>query len=61
MNTTITLTAEQIAMVLGCLYEAKTNGLVDPSDFDLFRETESIFEYAEDLLCDTENRMSLGI
>ena len=61
MNTTVTLTAQQIAMVLGCFYEAKANGLVDQFDFDLFRETESIFENAEDFLYDVENRTSLGI
>lgn len=44
----VELTAQQISMLLGCLYEAKNNGLLDPSEFDLFRETESIIEQAED-------------
>jgi hypothetical protein len=44
----VELTAQQISMLLGCLYEAKNIGSIDPSEFDLFRETESIIEQAED-------------
>lgn len=43
----VELTAQHIEMLLGCLYEAKNNGLVDSSEFDLFFETESIIENAE--------------
>ena len=44
----VELNAQQISMLLGCLFEAKSNGLIDPSEFDLFRETEAIIENAED-------------
>lgn len=44
----VVLTAQQISMVLGCLYETKP--IVDASELELWSETNALFEDAENEL-----------
>ena len=43
----VQLNAQQIAMLLGALYEANNAGLICPEDIQLFAETQEIIETAE--------------
>jgi len=61
MNTDITLTAEQIALLLQILDEQLVARNIEGSDRALAFGVVAILEDAENLLCDIENRMNLGI
>ena len=43
----VQLNAQQIAMLLGALYEANNAGLICPEDYSLFAETQELIESAE--------------
>lgn len=43
----IELNAQQIAMLLGCLFEANNANLISPEDYQLFAETQELIESAE--------------
>ena len=43
----VELNAEQIAMLLSCLFEANYRGLICPEDAKLFAETQELIESAE--------------
>jgi len=43
----VQLNAQQIAMLLGALYEANNAGLICPEDIQLFAETQELIESAE--------------
>ena len=61
MNTTITLDAAQIALLLQILDEQLAAGNVEESEKALGFGVLAILEDAENLLCDIENRINLGI
>ena len=61
MNTTITLSAEQISLLLQVLSEQVSQFNIEPSEQNLADELIDILEDAENLLCDIENRINLGI
>jgi hypothetical protein len=61
MTTDITLTAEQIALLLQILDEQLVARNIEGSDRALAFGVVAILEDAENLLCDIENRMNLGI
>ena len=46
----VELNAQQIAMLLGALFEANNAGLIAPEDYRLFAETQEIIESAENLI-----------
>ena len=46
----VELNAQQIAMLLGALFEANNAGLISPEDYRLFAETQEIIESAENLI-----------
>ena len=52
-NTTITLSAEQISLLLQVLSESQ----IHPRERDLAEEVIEILEDAENFLCDLESRM----
>ena len=60
MTTDITLTAEQISLLLQVLSEQVSQFNIDPSEQNLADEVIDILESAENLLCDIENRMNLA-
>ena len=60
-KTTITLTAEQISLLLQTFTENLAEGRIYPSEYEIADEIITILEDAENLLCDIENRISLGI
>lgn len=43
----VELNAQQIAMLLGALFEANNAGLIQPEDAKLFAETQELIESAE--------------
>ena len=43
----VELNAQQIAMLLGALFEANNAGLIQPEDYKLFAQTQEIIEHAE--------------
>lgn len=43
----VELNAQQIAMLLGALFEANNAGLICPEDTKLFAETQELIESAE--------------
>jgi hypothetical protein len=60
-KTTITLTAEQISLLLQTFTENLAEGRIYPSEYEIADEIITILEDAENLLCDIENRINLGI
>jgi len=57
MNTTITLTAEQISLLLQVLSEQVSQFRIEPSEQNLADEVIEILEDAENFLCDAESRL----
>lgn len=47
----VELNAQQIAMLLGALFEANNAGLICPEDANLFAETQELIESAENNIC----------
>ena len=43
----VELNAQQIAMLLGALFEANNAGLICPEDYKLFAQTQELIERAE--------------
>jgi hypothetical protein len=43
----VELNAQQIAMLLGALFEANNAGLIQPEDYKLFAQTQELIESAE--------------
>lgn len=60
MNTSITLTLRQISLLTQILSEQVSQFQIEPSEQDLAEEVLDILEEAENLLCDIENRISVG-
>ena len=46
----VQLNAQQIAMLLGALFEANKANLIAPEDIQLFAETQELIETAENLI-----------
>jgi hypothetical protein len=46
----VQLNAQQIAMLLGALFEANNANLIAPEDIKLFAETQELIETAENLI-----------
>ena len=59
--TTVKLTAEQIALLLQILDEQLSTGKIEGSERPIAFGALAILEEAENLLCDIENRINLGI
>jgi hypothetical protein len=57
MNTPITLTAEQISLLLQVLSEQVSQFRIEPSEQNLADEVIEILEDAENFLCDAESRL----
>ena len=61
MQVSIKLTEKQVALLLQVLDSAISQFEIEPSEQNLADELIDILEDAENLLCDIENRINLGI